>query len=386
MKILAVGGGSGGHVLPIVAVFKSLLNKNKDIQLSFWCDKKFGPQAFKIMQSEFNGNIKVSTIYSGKFRRYNHLTFFQHLAIPSIVFNNIIDMFRIIMGIIQSFCKLIIERPDVIFCKGGFVCVPVGLSAYILRIPIVIHDSDAHAGLANRILSRFAKRIATGAPLEFYNYPKDISTYVGIPIKKEFKPYSLVERKELKKALGFNTSKSLIVVTGGGLGAARLNNAIVKEASKLAKKTQILLISGMGQYKELKEITENKKIKDFYLEGFLAGNMWQYLAAADIVVARAGATSNLELSSLAKPTILVPNARLTGGHQLKNAQVYAKNKAVIIVSDDEIEDNPNKLSDEILKLISNPKKMEEMSDKFVKFAKPKAADDMASIILEIANK
>ena len=114
--------------------------------------------------------------------------------------------------------------------------------------------------------------------------------------------------------------------------------------------------------------------------------MWQYLAAADIVVARAGATSNLELSSLAKPTILVPNARLTGGHQLKNAQVYAKNKAVIIVSDDEIEDNPNKLSDEILKLISNPKKMEEMSDKFVKFAKPKAADDMASIILEIANK
>ena len=142
----------------------------------------------------------------------------------------------------------------------------------------------------------------------------------------------------------------------------------------------------MGQYKELKEITENKKIKDFYLEGFIAGNMWQYLAAADIVVARAGATSNLELSSLAKPTILVPNARLTGGHQLKNAQVYAKNKAVIIVSDDEIEDNPNKLSDEILKLISNPKKMEEMSGKFVKFAKPKAADDMASIILEIANK
>lgn len=384
MKILAVGGGSGGHVVPIVAVFKEILKKNSKAELHFWCDKKFAPQAQKIMNDSFGKKVQVSKISSGKFRRYNHLTFWQHFTIPSVVFGNLADIFRNIAGVFQAFFKLIFWRPDVIFCKGGFVCVSVGLSAWILRIPIVIHDSDAHPGLANRIISKFAKKIATGAPLEFYNYPKEISKYVGIPVLENFKKYSKKEQENFKQELGFSKDKPLVLITGGGLGAARLNNAIVSKGEELAKNAQIVLISGVAQFDELKEKTAEFS-KDFHLLSFVSKDMWKFLAAADLVVARAGATSNLELAALHKPTILVPNARLTGGHQLKNAQVYQKSNAVKIISDDEIEQNAELLSNEIIQTLQNPKEMFKLGEEFGKFAKPNAAKDVAEMIFEIAN-
>ncbi len=348
--------------------------------MRFWCDKKFLPQAEKTMKSAFDKKVKISSIHSGKFRRYHHLNLFQHLMIPSIVFGNLIDIFKNIFGVFQAFYKLILWRPDVMFCKGGFVCVPAGLAAWVLRIPVVIHDSDAHPGLANRILSRFARRIATGAPLEFYNYPKEISQYVGIPVLENFKKYSAEERRQFKKDIGVKPDKPLVVVTGGGLGAARLNNAIVSQVGELSSFTQIILISGAGQFEELK----NKTIKspsNFQLYGFISQDMWKYLAAADLVVARAGATSNLELAALAKPAILVPNGRLTGGHQLKNAQVYKKSNAVEVVSDDEIEHNPEVLTLKIKEVLSSPEKMQELSKEFSKFAKPHATSDVADMIL-----
>ena len=384
MKILAIGGGSGGHVVPVVAVFKEILKKKPDTELYFWCDKKFAPQAKKIMADSFCESVKVSKISSGKFRRYNHLTFWQHFTVPGVVFGNFIDIFKNIAGIFQAFTKLVVNRPDVIFCKGGFVCVPAGLAAWALRIPIVIHDSDAHPGLANRIISRFAKRIATGAPLEFYNYPKKISRYVGIPVLENFRKYSQKEREKFKDELGFSKVKPLVVITGGGLGAARLNNAIVAKGGELSKHSQIVLISGLAQFDELQEETKSFS-KDFYLLSFVSKDMWKFLAAADLVVARAGATSNLELAALHKPTILVPNARLTGGHQLKNAQVYQKTNSVKIVSDDEIEKKPEVLSDEILQTLKNEEEMLRLGERFGEFAKPNAAKDVAEMIFEAMN-
>lgn len=368
-------------MVPVVAVFKEILKKKPDAKLYFWCDKKFAPQAAKIMQQSFGDRVSVSKISSGKFRRYNHLTFWQHLTVPSVVFGNFIDIFKNIAGIFQAFIKLANNRPDIIFCKGGFVCVPAGLAAWVLKIPIVIHDSDAHPGLANRIISRFAKKIATGAPIEFYNYPSNKTKYVGIPVIDKFKKYSKEEQQYFKKELGFSSKKPLVLITGGGLGAARLNDAIVYEGVKLSKKAQIVLISGVAQFEELQKETKEFP-EDFHLLSFVSKDMWKFLAAADLVVARAGATSNLELAALHKPTILVPNARLTGGHQLKNAQVYEKSGAVEIVSDDAIENNPEILSNKIIRMLDNPDRMNELGEEFGKFAKPNAAKDVAKLIFE----
>lgn len=367
-------------MIPVVAVFKEILKKSPHAKLEFWCDKRFYPQASKIMSGEFGESVKISKISSGKFRRYTHLTLLQHLMIPGIVFGNFFDIFKNLFGLVQAILKLILSRPDVIFCKGGFVCVPAGVAAWILRIPIVIHDSDAHAGLANRILSKFAKKIATGAPLEFYNYPPEISQYVGIPVLSEFKKYTEEERAKFRQELGFDQDKKLVVVTGGGLGAARINNAIVDQGAVLTREAQVMLISGVGQYQDLLPKTRSLS-QDFILKDFVAKDMWKFLAAADLVVARAGATSNLELAALAKPTILVPNARLTGGHQVKNAQVYAKSGAVEVVSDDEIEDSPQILSKKILEVLSDNEKMLELSENFARFAKPDSAKDVAEIVI-----
>jgi UDP-N-acetylglucosamine--N-acetylmuramyl-(pentapeptide) pyrophosphoryl-undecaprenol N-acetylglucosamine transferase len=381
MKILAVGGGSGGHVTPVVAVLRELKKEDESVEVRFWCDRKFAPQARSIMQ-HFDNTIPVETILSGKLRRYNDLPLWRQLLRPvSIVLPNIRDAFLIGVGFLQSLVKLRSWKPDVVFTKGGFVCLPVGMAAKVLKIPLVIHDSDAHPGLTNRVLAKWASRIATGAPLKFYPYPKAISQYVGIPINEEFVPLSAPDREKLKEKLGFNPKQPLVVVTGGGLGAGRINNAVAKRMNELLDITSLVLISGTAQYDELRATTPESDPR-FQLHAFISSGMAEFLGAADIVVSRAGATTILELAALAKPTVLVPNGFLTGGHQLKNASVYAEKGAVEVINDHELYANPQLLVDTLTSLLANPKRLDEMSKTFHEFARPHAARDMAELILE----
>jgi UDP-N-acetylglucosamine--N-acetylmuramyl-(pentapeptide) pyrophosphoryl-undecaprenol N-acetylglucosamine transferase len=385
MKILAVGGGSGGHVTPVVAVLRELKKRDDSVELRFWCDRKFAPQARGIM-GHFDKSIPVETIISGKLRRYNDLPIWRQLLRPvSIVIPNILDSFRIVIGIVQSYAKLINWRPDVVFTKGGFVCLPVGIAARMLKIPLVIHDSDAFPGLTNRVLARWATRIATGAPLKHYPYPKAISTYVGIPINSAFKPSDVQTRAALKEKLGFDPKRPLVVVTGGGLGARRINNAVAKRLDTILETASVLLISGTAQYDEMRATTSESDPR-YQLHAFVTDGMVDILSAADVVVARAGATTILELAALAKPTILVPNGFLTGGHQLKNAAAYAENGAVEVIDDHELHANPQLLVDALTALFANPKQLARMSKAFHEFAKPHAASDMVDIIYEAAAK
>ncbi|HRQ86799.1 MAG TPA: glycosyltransferase, partial [Candidatus Saccharibacteria bacterium] len=219
---------------------------------------------------------------------------------------NIGDAFLVFIGIIQSFVKLMVWRPDVVFTKGGYVCLPVGIAARWLRIPLVIHDSDAHPGLTNRILAKWATSIATGAPLEYYPYPKEKTTYVGVPTRKLYTPFSKMERHAAKQEWGLATNKPLIVVTGGGLGAKRMNDTVVAVLKDLMKIGSVVLISGESHYDELRrQVPENSE--DFQLYAFVSG-VYSLFGAADVVVTRAVATTILELAALERPTILVPNA------------------------------------------------------------------------------
>jgi UDP-N-acetylglucosamine--N-acetylmuramyl-(pentapeptide) pyrophosphoryl-undecaprenol N-acetylglucosamine transferase len=330
--------------------------------------------------SHFDASLPVQTIFSGKFRRYHNLPVWRQLLRPvSIILPNIRDGFFVICGFIQSMIKLVLWRPDVVFTKGGFVCLPVGFAARLLKIPLVIHDSDAHPGLTNRVLARWATQIATGAPLKHYPYPKQISRYVGIPINPDFKPLSDSERAETKKELGFDPRRPLVVVTGGGLGARRINDAVAKRLNEILEVASVILISGNDQYDELRAITSETDDR-FQLHAFVSSGMARMLGAADVVVTRAGATTLLELAALARPTILVPNGYLTGGHQLKNAAAYAENGAVEVIDEHELEANPQLLVDMLTSLLVNPKQLTRMSKMFHEFAKPNAASEMADMI------
>lgn len=379
MKILAVGGGSGGHVTPVVAVLREIKKIHPKSDIRFWCDGKFIVQAKEIM-AHFDKSIPVHVISAGKFRRYHHMSILQHLLSPSIIFPNLWDGFRIGLGFWQSLWKLLIWRPDVVFTKGGYVCLPVGVAARLLRIPLVIHDSDAHPGLTNRILAKWATAIATGAPLEHYDYPKKISKYVGIPISDEFRVYSAQEMVEAKKQWNVSTEKPLIVITGGGLGAKRINDAAIKVLGDLMALGSVVLISGTGSYDELRSITPPDSIR-FRLLSFVSHDIASLLGAADVVIARAGATTILELASLAKPTILIPNGQLTGGHQLKNAAVYSKKGAVIVIDEEEMVNDPQVLVSAVRDVFLAPGSAQKMAKSLASFSRPNAARDVAEMIV-----
>jgi UDP-N-acetylglucosamine--N-acetylmuramyl-(pentapeptide) pyrophosphoryl-undecaprenol N-acetylglucosamine transferase len=382
MKILAVGGGSGGHVTPVVAVLREIRKKRPQAEIRFWCDKKFAREASELI-GHFDNKIPVHTIIAGKLRRYHHLSVLRQLLWLSLVLKNIKDMFLVVIGFFQSFLKLIIWRPDVVFTKGGYVCLPVGVAAYILHIPLVVHDSDAYPGLTNRILGKWATAIVTGAPLEYYNYPSKKSRYVGIPIAAEYHEFSEKERIAAKKQWGIALDRPLLVVTGGGLGASRINDAIAISLEKLLKITSVVLVSGNGQYDELRSITP-KNSENFQLYPFISKDFASLLGAADVVIARAGATTILELASLAKPTILIPNAKLSGGHQLKNAEVYRKVNATVIVDEDRLVENPNIIVDAVNNILSDPIGSKKMAHIFSSFARPNAAQDVADVIISNA--
>lgn len=324
--------------------------------------------------------VEVKTITAGKFRRYSHLSLIRHLTIPSIVFANIRDLFKIAIGFFQSIAIIIRFKPDVVFAKGGFVCLPLGMAARIMRIPIVVHDSDTRPGLTNSILGRWAAAIATGSPLENYRYPAAISQYVGVPIAAEFAPYSIADQQAAKQQMGFDPKRPLLVVTGGGLGAVTINDAMVLAAKDLlADDVQVYHVTGRKHYDEINALApkhDGYKVAPFVYEG-MAG----VLGAADIVISRASATFIQELAGLRKAAILVPSRAL--GDQRKNATVYKEAGAAIVLTDDEIAE-PGALYAHLSQLLKDPAHMQTIAERLHNYARPHAARDVATIIANTA--
>lgn len=339
----------------------------------------FAPQARSTVAA-FDPSIPFQRIVAGKFRRYHHLSVIRQLLWPSLVLRNIRDVFLVVAGFIQSLVLLILWRPDVVFTKGGYVCLPVGAAARVLRIPLVIHDSDAHPGLTNRVLSKWAEAIGTGAPLEYYDYDARRAQYVGVPIAVEFRPMSDNERRVAKEEWGIASDRPLLVVTGGGLGAARINQMVAKTLHELQQFTSVVLVAGAGQYDLLRAELPPDSDR-FQLYPFVT-NMHSLLGAADVVVTRAGMTTILELAALEKPTILIPNAKLTGGHQLKNARVYEDARAALVLNEDNTEADPTRLVAAVRRVLSDPKESKAMARRFRALSKPDAAKDMADLILK----
>lgn len=366
---------------PVVAVLKELRKRHPKAELRFWCDRNFAAQARSTMGA-FDADLPVHTILAGKLRRYHHLTLWQQLTWPSLVFSNVRDLFLVAAGFIQSVVKLIVWRPDVIFTKGGYVCLPVGVAARVLRIPLVIHDSDAHPGLTNRILAKWARYIGTGAPLEYYPYDPKRAAYVGIPIADTFSPVTAAQQRVFKEEWGIRPDHPLLVVTGGGLGAARVNRAVAESLQKLQRFTSVILVAGAGQYDQLRaEVPPDSDV--FQLYPYVT-KMDTLLSAADVVATRAGMTTILELAALEKPTILIPNAKLTGGHQLKNAAVYQNADAAVVLDEDAMEANTDLLVNAVKTLLDDPAQAAAMARRFATFQKPNAAADMADMIQRAA--
>lgn len=283
------------------------------------------------------------------------------------------------IGLVQSLRLLAAIRPDVVFTKGGFVCVPVGLAAAVLKIPLVVHDSDTLPGLTNRLLARYATIIATGASLEHYNYPAAKSHYVGIPVKPAFKPADTHQRASLKAKLGYAPDLPLVLVTGGGTGAANINRLIAAGAERLVERAQVVHLTGPG-----KSAAIGKRLAGYHVLEFIDATMADTVRAADVVVTRAGATTLLELAAAGAACIIVPNRLLVGGHQITNAEPFAK--AAEVLDERQFKHKPNLLTDAILELLADPKRQAAYRTAIQSLARPAAARDLAALLREAAAK
>ena len=400
MKILVVGGGSGGHITPAIAVVREILERSPRARIEFWTDRKYYKNVLKLTTlGEAGGDlpIKVRKVLSGKFRRYAGWSFRDYfklwkVTLRDLIFKNIIGLFGFLAGIIQSFFRLVMpkNRPDVIFLKGGFVGLPVGLVARLFGIPYVIHESDATPGLANRILMKRAKKVAMG--MNFEEKPgRENWVFVGIPIGDEFRKVTEARQKSLKRSFGFDEDKPLVVVTGGSQGSEHLNRVMTQILTEILKVTSVGLVAGRKHFEqmvELKkyEVWEDATLKSNFRMWEFNSNMDELLGAADVVVSRAGATTIAELAALSKAVILIPFAELPGAHQEKNAERLEQLEAVRVIDDEKMLKKPELLLEEIRELVRRPAERKKMAEKLHAEAKSDSAGKLAEIILQEGNK
>lgn len=330
---------------------------------------------------------EVKYIPAGKFRRYHDQGVLAHvLDVRSFVLN-VRDLGRFLAGIGKAWRILKHIRPAVVLSKGGFVAVPVGIAAYLCRIPIVTHDSDAAAGLANRIVGRFAIIHATGLPAENYDYPPESIHYVGVPVDERIKPVTSAIQANFKKELDIEPELPVLLVGGAGHGARDVNNMVLEIAPKLLEKfpkLQIIHLSGKrhrtalaGRYQQqLGDLSTRVRVIGF------TADFYKYTGAADLIITRAGATTIAELAAQRKAVILIPAPQLTGGHQLKNAQILKKQKAVETVANND----HKQLLNVAVGLLSEPPKRRALADRLGLMAKPDAARRLAELLLKVAKQ
>ncbi len=383
------GGGSGGHITPLLAVAHELKKLEPKAKIIYIGQKG---DAFNTVPAE-NPNIDgVKLVRAGKFRRYHGEGLRQLLDIPTVV-KNIRDAIWVAVGIWQSFWLLRRLRPSVIFIKGGFVGVPVGLAAAALRIPYVTHDSDALPGLANRIVAPWARKHAVALPKEIYTqYPQSTTVTVGIPLDENYRPLSAKDIADAKMRLDIPGDSRVILVTGGGLGAQRINNAMVACAKELLDRYSnlyILHLSGRANEDSVRQAYSSKltdsELQRVRTHGFVT-NLHLYSAAANVVVTRAGATSIAEFAAQQKACLVVPNPFLTGGHQLKNAVILEKAKAVRIVEESVLKHDDHALMPQLVELLDKPHIAKELGLELFKLDHKDSANELAKLLLSEVNQ
>ncbi|PIW90535.1 MAG: hypothetical protein COZ92_00445 [Candidatus Nealsonbacteria bacterium CG_4_8_14_3_um_filter_40_11] len=368
MKILFTGGGTGGHILPIIGIVREIrrLSPQKDLQFYYIGPKDdFG----SILLSQ--EGIKIKTVLAGKVRRYmDWKTIFQNLTDV---------LLKIPIGIFQAFFYVFFLAPDLIFSKGGFGSIPGVISSWLLRVPIFLHESDVTPGLANRFISRFALEIFVSFPRTEYFPPKKM-IQVGNPIRREILESSREKGREFFKLSG---EKPVILILGGSQGAQRVNDKILEILAELLENFYVLHQCGEKNFPEVK--AESKAIlpegldKNYRLFPFLKEEeLKQAYAVCDLIVSRAGSGSLFEIAAWDKPSILIPLPEAAQNHQVKNAYAYAEGGAAIVM--EEANFTSHFFLEKLKYLFSRPEELERLQKAAREFSKPQAAKIIAAYI------
>lgn len=373
MRIALTGGGTGGHLFPILAVVQEIKNltsanvfqipfgEGNNVEFMFIGPKTVGEEALA------KEGIVHKIIMAGKLRRYASL-------------QNIFDIFKIPLGILQSFWHLFWFMPNVVFGKGGYGSVPVVIVAWLFRIPIIIHESDSVPGLSNRICAFFSRRIAISFDESAKYFSKEKTALIGNPVR----PSLFGGDKETAKQLfGLSGTKPVLLILGGSQGAQAINDLIISSLILVSKRCEIIHQCGAANFEAVKQTIGNRMPADYHLYPFLDDEqMRQGMTVADLIIARAGAGTIAEISALSAPSILIPLPNAAADHQLKNATEFANFGATVIM--EEMNLAPHLFQNQVFSLLDNPELLKKMGDNAKAFSRPDAAQRLAQEVLNLA--
>ncbi|MCG2698164.1 undecaprenyldiphospho-muramoylpentapeptide beta-N-acetylglucosaminyltransferase [Candidatus Parcubacteria bacterium] len=367
-KILLTGGGTGGSVAPLLAISDVGCRMSDVGKFKFtWIGTRNGVEK-QMVQKE---NIKFISIASGKFRRYFSI-------------KNFIDLFKIIFAFFQSLAILIKEKPALVMSAGSFASVPVVWAAWLLRVPVLIHQQDVRHGLANKLMAPFANVITVTFEKSLADYGKK-AVWTGNPAqntktrKHENTKTRKHENTKTQEIFNFKNDLPVVLAVGGGTGALAINELIEKNLEELTQFCNIIHITGKN--KKI-QYFKSLRVTRYALREFLnAEQMSQAYAAADIAVSRAGMGVLTELSYLGKPAILIP---MPDSHQEDNAEIFKEKQAAIVLNQKEL--TAEKLVENIKKLLNNRKLQNKLSSNIKTVIKKGANDRIVEIINNIIKK
>ncbi len=374
MKIVLTGGGSGGHFYPLMAVAGEIYREAA-------VEKLIEPSLYYIGTDKYDEaaleehNIMYLNAPSGKVRKYFSI-------------KNIIDPFKVLFGTIKALWQLFTLYPDVIFSKGGYVSVPTIIAARLLRIPVIVHESDAVPGKANLLGAKFARWVATSYPgtaKYFTKTSRDRIALTGNPVRKSIaKP----AEEGAHAYLNLDESVPTIFILGGSQGAQAINSAVLDALPKLVDKYQIIHQTGQANIDEVAGIAKVALHKHKYQDRYKAFGFLNTLAmrmsagAADMLIMRAGSGTIFEAANWELPSIIIPIPEAISHDQTKNAFSYANTGAAVVIKQKNLE--PSILINEVNRIMQDKQLMENMSHAAKDFAKPDAATKIAKIILKTA--
>jgi UDP-N-acetylglucosamine--N-acetylmuramyl-(pentapeptide) pyrophosphoryl-undecaprenol N-acetylglucosamine transferase len=345
MNIIIAGGGTAGSIIPLVAVAGELKKRKPDTHILLIGTRTGVPE--KKIVSDYNFAYK--SILGGKIRRYFDL-------------RNATDIFLTIIGFIQSLIIIIRNKTDVILGAGGYISVPVIWAGWVLRKKILIHQQDLKPSLSNILTRGLANRITVTFEKSLNFFPAAKTVWTGNPVRREVRS----GRKETAlKKFSLWPDVPIVLVTGGGTGASHINSIINQALPGLIEICQVIHITGYG--KKVTGIASNR----YQQYEFLTDDMPHLLAAADLIVSRAGLSALTEFSILGKPVILIP---LPDSHQEENAQYFSEKNAAIVMEEKNI--SPSIIADKIKELLADKNSLMMLSATIKKMIKPNATDTL----------
>jgi len=351
LKILLAGGGTMGSVSPLIAVYQEIKAKYPETEFLF-IGTKSGPEKEAVESYK----IKFTSIASGKLRRYFD-------------WNNLLDPFRVIGGFFQIFFILMRFRPNVVMVAGSFVGVPVAWAAWICRIPVLIHQQDIIAGLANKLMGNIATRITVSFEPSLKDFHPRKTVLTGNPVRQEF---ASCDQAKSKRFFNLKDDLPVVLILGGGTGAQKINEVVEKSLAQLLVFCQVIHITGRGKIVS----AEAEGYRQFE---FLTHEMPEALCAADLIVNRAGISTLSEMIVEAKPVILIPIAET---HQEFNAQYFQKNNSALVLPEATL--NNEILSGAVKELIYNDAQRNNLARNLARMMPRDGAARVAEILLKIA--